>query len=617
MPAMVPTLLPMPRQLDVMDERYKLEDHRLILLEAGGSPRLLAAIGRLQKILKKQRSFDWQIVASPATPPELLGMTLRIAPDKVAEVQGYRLNISSSGIVAEAHDEPGLYYAICTLSQILESYFWDIPYLSIHDWPDFPARGVMLDISRDKVPTMETLYALVDMFASWKMNQLQLYTENTFAYQQYPEAWSLTSPMTGQEILQLDAYCRERYVELVPNQNSFGHMERWLIYPRFAPLSEGAMPNMTLCATDPASLTFVASLFDELLPHFTSPLFNVGCDETQVGRGRSKEECKRRGEGRVYLDFLLSIYREVKARGRTMQFWGDIIMKYPEFIAELPRDVVAMEWGYSADHPFAENSARFAASGIPFYVCPGTSSWNSIAGRTDNALANMLNAAENGVKAGAIGYLNTDWGDRGHWQMLSVSYLPFAAGAAYSWCVESNRSLDMTTAAAKFAFRDGFSGIARVAYDLGNAYKAAAALRENSSILSLILQTPLNDVTKRFPKLTARALLRTLKVIDRVMARFDSRGMECADAAIIADEFRHTARLLRHACKRGLLALEKDDAAVAILRRELDLDMLAIIQEYARLWLARNRSGGLADSVKRLEKARSDYGWYPFDSYPC
>ena len=46
-------------------------------------------------------------------------------------------------------------------------------------------------------------------------------------------------------------------------------------------------------------------------------------------------------------------------------------------------------------------------------------------------------------------------------------------------------------------------------------------------------------------------------------------------------------------------------------------DMLGVMQEYTRLWLARNRSGGLGDSVARFDKARADYGWYPFDSYPC
>ena len=98
-----------------------------------------------------------------------------------------------------------------------------------------------------------------------------------------------------------------------------------------------------------------------------------------------------------------------------MQFWGDIILEHPQLVPELPRDVFALEWGYEADHPFAEHGALFSKAGIPFYVCPGTSSWNSIAGRTKNALENQLNAARSGLEHGAVGFLNTDWGDNGHW----------------------------------------------------------------------------------------------------------------------------------------------------------------------------------------------------------
>ena len=151
--------------------------------------------------------------------------------------------------------------------------------------------------------------------------------------------------MTGEEILALDAYCRERYIELVPNQNSFGHMARWLTHPRYRPLAETQdgfdTPwghddyPLSLCPVDPGSMELVRSLFDELLPHFSSRQFNVGCDETiDLGQVRSKAAVEELGTGRVYLDFLLQIYREVKARGRTMQFWGDIIMAHPELVPE-------------------------------------------------------------------------------------------------------------------------------------------------------------------------------------------------------------------------------------------------------------------------------------------
>src|SRR5207237_510321 len=152
----------------------------------------------------------------------------------------------------------------------------------------------------------------------------------------------------------------------------------------------------------------------------------------------------------------------VKSHGRRMMFWGDIIVQKPELIRELPRDAIALEWGYEADHPFDRDGEMFARAGVPFYVCPGTSSWNSIAGRTDNALANLRSAAENGRKHGAIGYLITDWGDNGHLQYLPASYLAFAAGAAFSWCLESNRHADWAAALNAHAFEDSAGAVGRV-----------------------------------------------------------------------------------------------------------------------------------------------------------
>ncbi len=116
-----------------------------------------------------------------------------------------------------------------------------------------------------------------------------------------------------------------------------------------------------------------------------------------------------------------------------MMFWGDIILHYPELVKELPADVIALNWGYEAAHPFEREAAIFAASRIPFYVCPGTSTWMTLIGRHDNAFANLRRAAKAGRKHGAMGYLNTDWGDGGHPQPLAVSYLPYLLGAAASW----------------------------------------------------------------------------------------------------------------------------------------------------------------------------------------
>jgi hypothetical protein len=420
--------------------------------------------------------------------------------------------------------------------------------------------------------------------------------------------------MTPAEIQELDRYCRERFIELVPNQNSFGHMARWLKHPRYEPLAEKPdgftfpwgtkhVGGFSLNPLDPRSLELIESLYDELLPNFTSRMINVGCDETfDLGLGKSRAECERRGKERVYLDFLLKIYDAVKRRGRTMQFWGDIVLHKPELIPELPRDVIALNWGYDADHPFEKETRAFADAGVPFYVCPGTSSWLSISGRTDNAIANLKSAAVHGLANGAVGYLNTDWGDLGQLQPLPVSLLGFAVGAAYAWCYETNQSLDIARCLDVHVFRDAAGVMGQLMHDLGNVYQAVKTPMGMSTRLFWALVGG-EDRRKLWEVITPAEFDDADSRIDQIVARLDAVRMNRPDAALVADEIRNAAAMLRFACHHGRRRLGvgtmADNAMLAWLDR--------IIAEHRRLWLARNRPGGLADSCRQLQWSRADH----------
>lgn len=617
--------LPSPRRTAYPGGFLTLKPGQLILLETTRSmplrrAGLRSAALRVQEALNKFAGLYWEINASPAVPPHEVGLVLRIAPERSPQPQGYRLHIAQNGpIVIEGHDPAGVFYGVCTLVQALSQVGGgrELPCLEIQDWPDIPARGVMLDISRDKVYTMETLYELIDRLAGWKINQVQLYTEHTFAYRNHPEVWAKASPMTGEEILALDMYCRERFIELVPNQNSFGHMHRWLIHPRYADLAEihgeihmpwGTMQGpFSLAPENPGSIALIRSLYDELLPHFSSRMLNVGCDETfDLGQGVSRQVCEEKGTGRVYLDFLLKVYEDVQRRGFTMQFWGDIILQHPELVPLLPRDVIALSWGYEASHPFDREGAAFAASGVPFYVCPGTSAWCTLAGRTDNSLGNLLNAAENGLKYGAIGYLNTDWGDQGHWQAPPISYLGFAAGAGLSWCVESNRANGWAELVSRFAFEDATGTMGQVAYKLGNVYRAVGVEPGNSSGLFWLLMHPperLLQMGNLDRTVLMNGLEAAMDAIDEAMAPIANERMQRKDAALIRREFVNTANLMRNACRRGLMMGSQS----SIDRKTLADDFNEFLEEYRFLWLSRNRPGGLPDSTAQFEKLIKEF----------
>jgi hypothetical protein len=607
-------LLPEPQKIAYLQGACKLKSERFIFLDISSSDKLLG-IGRIVQESLAQVGPRWELTAARGRQSQQIGVTITVDPIKIQRPQGYRLIIDANQISIIAHNAAGAFYAAQTLKQICRQRqgMQELACIDINDWPDFANRGVLLDISRDKVPTMKTLSELVDLLSEWKINQFQLYTEHTFAYRNHRVVWEKASPMTGEEILALDAYCRERFIELVPNQSSFAHLERWLTHKEYVHLAEREDSPFSISPAVPGSIELLAELYDELLPHFSSSKFNVNCDETfDLGTGKSKEICEQKGKGRVYLDFLLKIHQLVQKHNRKMQFWGDIILHHPELISELPKDITAMVWGYEANHPFSELCPKFAASGVPFYVCPGTSSWNSIAGRTENAIQNLRNAAENGLAYGAIGYLNTDWGDNGHWQPLPVSYLGYAYGAAVSWARQSNQNCDLPRALDLHTFRDKAGVMGQLVYELGNAYKEPDVLLGNQSVLFYILQNP-EDSVSAGPNggLTIDSLKKTQDYIDRVMLPLSKARMERPDAQQIADEISNAAALLRHSCCLAIARLQTTDGKISSIpentRKELAADLKNIITEHKRLWLLRNREGGLVDSAARMERLLEMY----------
>ncbi|MGK5093391.1 family 20 glycosylhydrolase [Deltaproteobacteria bacterium TL4] len=622
-------LSPCPRKLELKGTQAVLTSMIQICCY-GPSSSLWALAQQLQGDLRSLVHCDAEIrfVSKPEVPqklgnsssasyPIVIELQATVSTRSCLITQGYHLSITEREIHLVAEATVGIFYGLMTLRQLLRQCSCHLPCLEIEDYPDFPTRGVMLDISRDKVPKLQTLFALLDLFAEWKINHLQLYIEHTFAYRQHRDVWAQASPYTSEDILTIDHYCQQRFIDLVPNQNSFGHLHRWLTLPQYRHLAEcpegfrwpwgewNAFP-FSLCPTLPESLDLLEEWYSELLPNFQSPYFNVGCDETfDLGQGRSKDACDAYGKGKVYLDFLLKIHKRVDSHHRQMMFWGDIILEHPEYVSELPKEVIALAWGYEANHPFDEQGAKFADAGIPFYVCPGTSSWNSIAGRTANCIENLRQAAANGLKHGASGYLITDWGDRGHWQPLPVSYPGFLAGASFSWCLESNQHLALSQALDQHVFWDQAKKMGTFCLDLGNVYQIPNALMANNSILFQLLFREASH--KVFEKVTVAHLHETENKLHNLLVELSQTQLQCYNPRWVHQEFENVIQMLIHSCHRGIAVLQSqlEDRST---QDKLAQEMRLILGLFQQVWLFRNREGGLQDSLKVLQQRLSEYG---------
>jgi hypothetical protein len=579
-----------------------------LTLEPPPSPGRSAPAARTQDRLSRRHKSPAPVQTQDAGPVINI-VRSELAPD---HAEAYILRIESIGITVFFRDAGGLRACAATLRQLLREYGRRLPRLVIRDFPDFDRRGVMLDVSRGRVPKLQTLLDLVDHLADFKINELQLYTEHTFAYRRYEAVWKSWGALTGEEITRLDARCRELGIDLVPNQNSFGHLRQWLEHAPLKRLAETAEPYevnegsflrypSTLAPNHPGTLPFLRELYDELLPNFTSKRFNVGCDETwDLGQGQSKRLCETKGKGRVYLDFLKKIHREVSARGRQMLFWGDILLNYPELIAELPKGVIALDWGYEADHPFPREARGFSEAKVPFYICPGTSTWTTLIGRHDNAFANLRSAARAGRNYGAAGFLITDWGDGGHPQPLAVSYLPFLAGAALSWSGQTYDEKLLIPVLSRDVFNDPTERMAKAALDLGLAHRKFNFYAPNLTPFGAVIAAPpaerrelvCRDGLKYHARIPAKNIQAALDEVERQRALLAKAQPKTRDGEILAAELDLAARMAAQSCKFMLwqqaVAAGKSAAAKALagagIRELRDLD-----RDFSKYWPSRNK----------------------------
>jgi hypothetical protein len=541
------------------------------------------------------------------------------------------------GAVAIRHGAGGARrYAEETLRQIRRQSGAVLPPLRIEDSPDFPVRGLMLDVSRDRVPTRETLAGLVERMARLRLNHLELYTEHTFAYAGHRDVWRDASPLDADDVRWLDALCRERGIELSANQNTFGHMGRWLQHAAYRARAEApdgfttklgiSLPPGVLEPT-PENAAFALALCRELLACVTSRRIHIGCDETfELGRGKSRARVEALGRGRVYLEHLLRLLRPLQADGCEVLFWGDILRHHPELVPELPKEgTIACAWHYEAPQPdaalpadllallaefgidrasfagFTAHVDAFARSGLPYWVCPGTSSWNTLIGRLPNARGNLLDAAEVGLARGAAGYLITDWGDNGHMQPPSVSLPPLAYGAAVSWCLAANRDLELPAVLDAMVFEDEARVLGDALATLGGAYAGTGKLALNGSpLFTDLLQ---GGLLGSFGTADPGGLRRVIESLDGAIAALSRARPACADGATVVRELAQAARLARHGAFRIARAAGLPRPADAELRR----DLADAIAEQRACWALRARPGGLADSVARLEATLATY----------
>lgn len=373
------------------------------------------------------------------------GIPLYITYNNTKE-EGYRLSVSNDEIKIEGRGINGAFYAIQTLRQIFAND--EIYCVEIEDEPKNEFRILYHDVTRGRVPTVASMKKLIDEIAYYKLNFLQFYMEYAYPYKELYGTLLETNCLLPEEIRELDEYCKENFIDFVPSLATCGHMydilnvekNRYLreidnYEPKYTFWYE-RMIHHTINPTHPESLDFVKSLIDQYTANFTSEYVNICGDEPfDLQRGPRK----KRGEdiAGIYFDFMIKVIDYIKSKGKKVMMWADqVLVDNINRTNKLPEDIVMLCWGY-AETPPEERVSRLKDSKFRKLVCPSTSSYYRFVENACVSEQNIQNMAKYGLKYGANGMMNTNWGDYGHPCSVELSMFGITAGAQLSWDFEN------------------------------------------------------------------------------------------------------------------------------------------------------------------------------------
>lgn len=536
-----------------------------------------------------------------------------IESPNIVNDEGYKLVIQPNTIILEAKKPNGAFYGLLTLQAILNSD--NEKCLEIEDFPDLAIRGVMLDISRSKVPTLETLKNMVIMFAELRYNHLELYVEGfSFEYQSFKQFLKEKNYFSVKDYQELEKFAKKYYIDLVPNQNGFGHMSDWLATDEYRHLAEcedgfeiwgSYRAPSTLDPTNEASAELVKKMYHDMLPYSSSRYFNMNFDEPyELGHGKSKKETNKSSVEDVYIDYFNKLADEVRKYQKIPMLWGDVLVKHPEKIAKLPKDVIFIDWGYTKDYPFFQHAKMLQEKKVKYLLAPGTSTWSTITSRMLDMSITIKNSALAAKHYDALGILVTDWGDMGHLQYLPSSYLGFIYGGLISWQIcelyeaiiylkkmlKDDALVEAILELSKYHMLEGEYR------DYGSRLFSAISWAEHANY-----QQEKNDIiefykTKIFSNLIAKENYELLDISFKKVAML----LDIAKDSLDTQEMKNSLRLLQI-----LLVINKKFTMIKNGKIVNFKDEINVLEDYLiehkKLWCIRNNENGYVKSANRIK----------------
>ncbi len=307
-----------------------------------------------------------------------------------ARKEAYSINVSSDGILVQAVAPEGIYRATRTLLKSVgteKTSSVEFPSAEVSDWPRFGYRGLMLDVSRH-FSDVEMVKRTIDMLALHQLNMFHWHLTDDQGWRieikSHPEltevgAWrddtvvgrylgGMDYPTDGkrhggfytqEQIREIVAYAKERYIEIIPEIDLPGHTSAVLAaYPQlgcedkeYKVANRWGVIRDVLCAGNPASLNLFKDIMNEVCELFPGKYIHLGGDECVKERWKACPKCQRKirelglKDGSRYSkeDYLQSWFMGevasfVQSKGKRVIGWDEILEGVPM------DDSVIMSW---------------------------------------------------------------------------------------------------------------------------------------------------------------------------------------------------------------------------------------------------------------------------------
>lgn len=258
----------------------------------------------------------------------------------------YCLEISATGATVEAASERGFVHALSTLCQLKDGPA--LPLGKVRDYPRLNVRGFHFMFESFRQMDGEAALRFISTAAKLKLNTLLLEFGDRFPFEKHSVVRA-ASALTREDIARIVALARDHAMQVIPLQQSLGHLEYLLRHDEYAPIREENRHRDQMCPSNPRSFQVFTELATEVLSLFPGTThLHIGADETRrLGECPAcKPVAEAEGKGALYLSHINRVCEWLSGRGITPILWDDILCAHPHLMGGLHQSAWVMYWDY-------------------------------------------------------------------------------------------------------------------------------------------------------------------------------------------------------------------------------------------------------------------------------